>query len=210
MSCRRSLVMMMLVCCAAPARAASPREAMSVVSIRIHDYSRTDGQQLQQAERQVSDTYARIGVRLDWRSVVRPADVQAGKGTWPSDMTAVTIVVLAPEMVERLNLPLDVAGYAPITRDQGGRVAFVVGDRTRDIADQERIAHSQVLAGVISHELAHLLMPKRSHSRKGVMRARWRPGEFGEIDRQQFSAAEASAIRQMVRVMGGSPRRAGD
>lgn len=67
MLCLRSMVMMMLMCSAVSALAAAPRDAMSVVSIRIHDYSLIDGRQLQQAEREVTDTYARIGVRRPGR-----------------------------------------------------------------------------------------------------------------------------------------------
>jgi hypothetical protein len=207
---RRPMITMMLMCCAVCAQAASPGEATSAVTIRIHDYAGTDTEQLQRAEEQVSDTYASIGVRLDWRTIVRPAAVEAGKASWPPDVTAITIVVLAADMARRLHLPLDVAGYAPITREHGGRVAFVMGARTRDIAEGGNAPHAQVLAGVISHELAHLLMPERSHSSAGVMRARWRPWEFRDVDRQRFSASEASAIRQMVRTMGGNQSRVAD
>jgi Zn-dependent protease with chaperone function len=207
---RRSIVSMMLVCGAVSAQAATTRDAMSVVSIRVHDYALIEGRQLQQAERQVSDTYARIGVRLDWRGVVRPADVEAGKATWPTDVTTLTVVVLTAEMAERLNAPENVAGYAPINRERGGRVAFVFGDRARAIALAGGVEQSNVLAGVIAHELAHLLMPERSHSADGVMRADWNPGEFRRFHRQRFSDAEAVSIRQMVRMMGGSPSRVAD
>lgn len=49
------------------AMAAQPRESMSVVSIRVHDYAQTDRGHLQQAAREVSCIYEHIGVRLDWR-----------------------------------------------------------------------------------------------------------------------------------------------
>ncbi len=82
----RRLVFMLLLLGAAPAAlTAAPRESMSAVSIRIHDYSQFDGKQLQQAQRQVSETYRAIGVLLDWRDVVRPAEVAAGRAEWPTD-----------------------------------------------------------------------------------------------------------------------------
>ena len=205
MLCLRSVVVMMLVSCASPAIAA-PREMASVVSIRIHDYSQAPSRQLQQAQRLVSDTYERIGVRLDWRVRIRPAEVDAGRGVWPTDgVPSVTVVILSPAMADRLNLPVGVAGYAPITRERGGRVAYVVGDRVRTIASQGHVPRSSVLAGVIVHELAHLLMPARSHSNEGVMRANWNPPEFRYIDQERFSDVEAASIRQMVRKMSGGP-----
>ncbi|MGC4085641.1 MAG: hypothetical protein QM736_26830 [Vicinamibacterales bacterium] len=204
-------MMLLLIGVAHTAHAAAAREAMSAVSIRIHDYSEFDGAQLQQAQRQVSETYTRIGVRLDWREMVRPADVEAGRGSWPTDSPAtVTIVVLSKEMAGRLDVPMHVAGYAPIARGRGGRVAFVVGARTRGIAREGRVDPEDVLAGVISHEVAHLLMPDRSHSTIGLMRAHWTPAEFRQIRRKRFSTAEASTIRQSIRLMGGGPSRVAD
>ena len=69
MLCRRSIVLlMMLVCWASSTAAAAPREAMGAVSIRIYDYAKIDGRQLQRAERRVSAIYEQIGVRIDWRA----------------------------------------------------------------------------------------------------------------------------------------------
>lgn len=208
---RRSVLMLLLLGGAPAALTAAPRESMSAVSVRIHDYSRFEEQQLHQAQRQVSDTYTQIGVRLDWRTIVRPADIEAGTGEWPGDPQAtVTIVVLSEEMAARLRIAPQVAGYAPITREHGGRIAFVIGPRTRAIAEDGRVAPSQVLAGIISHELAHLLMPERSHSPMGLMRAHWTPAEFRLVRQKHFSTAEASAIRQSIRLIGGGPSRVAD
>jgi hypothetical protein len=212
MSCRSSVfVMLMLVCCVRSIAAASPPAADCAVSIRIHDYAHIEARQLQYAERQVSDAYTRIGVRLDWRRAVRPSEIEAGRGRWPDDAAFFTIVVLAPEMANKLALPSEVAGYAPITREHGGRVAYVLGGRTRDIAAAGGTDHATVLAAVIAHELAHLLMPARSHSPDGVMRALWNPAEFQRFYRERFSVAEGDSIRKaVVALRGGSPFRVAD
>jgi hypothetical protein len=212
MWCRCSVILMlMLVCCARSAAAASPRAVLDAVSVRIHDYAQIDVRQLQQAERQVSEAYARIGVRLDWKAIVRPSEIEAGRGRWPGEEAFFTIVVLGPEMANKLALPTDVAGYAPITREGGGRVAYVVGERTRAIAAAGQADHCTVLAAVIAHELAHLLMPARSHSPSGVMRANWNPGEFRRFNRERFSVAEGDSIRQaVVALRGGAALRVAD
>ncbi|MGE3956165.1 MAG: hypothetical protein AB7H96_05550 [Vicinamibacterales bacterium] len=199
----RCLVVMLLLMGGAPhVLGADLRGSTGAVSIRIHDYSGFDARQLQQAQAQTSDTYARIGVRLDWRETVRPAEVQAGRGEWPTDTQAtLTIVVLSTLMAERLEVPRHIAGYAPLTRDRGGRIAFVVGPRTQEIARQGSVEPPVVLAGVISHEVAHLLMPHRSHSDDGLMRAKWTPAEFRHVRRRRFTVDEAAAILQTVRSM---------
>lgn len=208
---RRSVLMLLLLGAAPVAATAVPRESMSAVSIRIHDYSGFDAQQLQQAQRQTSDTYTKIGVRLDWRTVVRPAEIEAGSGVWPADPQAtLTIVVLSDEMAGRLRIPPEIAGYAPVSRERGGRIAFVIGPRTRHIAAQGHADPSSVLAGIISHEVAHLMMPERSHSTMGLMRAHWTPAEFRRVRQKQFSTAEASAIRQSIRLLDGGPSRVAD
>jgi len=212
MLCRRSIVLlMMLVCWAGSTVAASPREAMGAVSIRIYDYAQIDRRQLQRAQRRVSAIYEEIGVRIDWRAAVKPSEIEGGREQWPHDPPAhVTVVVLASAMGRRFNLRGDVAGYAPITRERGGRVAYIFGERTRAIAAEAIVDQSDVLAGVIAHELAHLLMPQRSHSRDGVMRPNWTPAEFKALNRERFSASEADSIRQTVQAMGATPSRVAD
>lgn len=206
----RSVLVMMLVGGATSAMAAQPRESMSVVSIRVHDYAQTDRRHLQQAEREVSRIYEQIGVRLDWRAPLRPAELEATQATWPADVTMVTLVVLAPAMSARLKAPDDVAGYAPVSRERGGRVAFIFGGRTRDIATSGEVSQGKVLAGVMAHELAHLLNPRGTHSPNGVMRAQWTAAEFKRVNRQRFSDAEGASIRQTVHALGGGPMRVAD
>jgi Zn-dependent protease with chaperone function len=206
----RSVLVMMLVGGATSAMAAQPRESMSVVSIRVHDYAQTDRRHLQQAAREVSRIYEHIGVRLDWRAPLRPAELEATHAPWPRDVAMVTLVVLAPAMSDRLHAPEDVAGYAPLSRERGGRVAFIFGGRARDIATSGEVSQGKVLAGVMAHELAHLLNPRGTHSSEGVMRAHWTPSEFKRVNRQRFSDAEGSSIRQTVRALGGGPMRVAD
>ena len=66
------------------------------------------------------------------------------------------------------------------------------------------------MAGVMAHELAHLLNPRGTHSSEGVRRAHWTPSEFTHVNRQRFSDAEGSSIRQTVRALGGGPMRVAD
>jgi Zn-dependent protease with chaperone function len=196
--------LMMLVCWASSTAAASPREAVGAVSIRIYDYAQIDGRQLQRAEHRVSSIYEQIGVRIDWRAAVKPAEIESGLGQWPHDPPAhVTVVVLASTMSTGSNCRVTWRGMHRSPGNTGGRVAYIFGARTRAIAAEATVQESEVLAGVIAHELAHLLMPQRSHSRDGVMRPHWTPAEFRSLNRERFSASEADSIRQTIRAMGG-------
>jgi hypothetical protein len=198
---------LMLLCCATPLVAAPPTQGAGAVSIRVHDYAGIDAGQLQQAQEQVRESFQQIGVAVEWRESFRPNDLESGRAAAPTDpLAALTVVIMDRRMTMRLRMPLDVAGYAPVTRTGGGRVAYVAGDRTLDIAAAGLVPQQQVLAGVMIHEIAHLLMPGRSHSLRGVMRAHWSPEEFRRIDRARFTAEEASSIREAVVAMSGPGR----
>jgi hypothetical protein len=211
---RRWLVAAMLMCSASPLMADPrdiARESTRELTARVYDYARFDRHQLQRAQRQVTETYAAAGVRLVWYSAVVPERIEAGKDTWPTDgVTTITVVVLGEAMGAQRGVPDEVAGYAPITREGGGRIAYVVGDRIRRIADDGLVTPWEVMAGVITHEIAHLLMPERKHAADGVMRAIWNPVEFRQVPMQRFSQAEAMSLRRMVSSLGGGIARVAD
>jgi hypothetical protein len=172
------------------------------VSVRLYDYADLDEREQQRAQRQVSRAYAAIGVLLDWLGPIRLSPSPTAEESWSGDRAArIAVIVLSADMALRHRLGPETAGFAPITHADGGRVAYVVGDRVERIARIGRVDTSGVLAGVITHEIAHLLMPERSHSAFGMMRAQWHPEEFRNLDRQRFSEPEAASIRRSVRAL---------
>lgn len=188
-----------------PAAPAAAELASRTVSIRIHDYAHLDERDLLEAQRLVSSIYAAVGVLLDWRCPVRPDEVQRGLHPWPTDgAPALTILAITSGMSSRLGVKPGVAGYAAVTPEGGGRLAFVVADRTAATARRADLPHTRVLSSVMAHELAHLLMPARAHSRSGIMRPRWDPWEFAEKLRQPFSSDETRDIRLSVASLAGA------
>ncbi len=182
-----------------PAAPAAAELASRTVSVRVHDYAHLDNRELSEAQRLVSAIYEAVGVLLDWRSAVRPAEVERGLATWPADgAPALTILAITSGMSRRLGMQTGVAGYAAVSRDRGGRLCFIVADRTAATARRADLAHTRVLSSVIAHELAHLLMPNRSHSRSGIMRPLWDPWDFAEQLPHAFSSDEARDIRSTV------------
>ena len=206
---RRQLMALVLMCIASSA-AAAPHDTPRTVSARIYDYAHFNRHQLQRAQQQVSETYRAAGVTLEWHRTVSPDLIEAGKGRWPSDgITNLTVVVLGAHMDTKLGVLPDVAGYAPITRDAGGRIAYVLGGRVRGIAIDGKVESWVVMAGVITHEVAHLLMPEREHAADGVMRAHWNPSE-SRVPVQRFSEAEALSLRRTVSSLEGQIARVAD
>ena len=189
-----------------PVAPAAAELASRTVSVRIHDYAYLDGREVSDAQRLVSAIYAAVGVVLDWRAPVRPPEVQRGLRDWPADgAPTLTILVITSSMSRRLSVEKGVAGYAAVSRGSGGRLCFVVADRTEATARRADLEHARVLASVIAHELAHLLMPDRSHSREGIMRPLWNPWEFRDAMRHAFSSDEARDIRRSVARLAAGP-----
>lgn len=133
-----------------PTAPAVAEHASRTVSVRIHDYAHLDEQDLIEAERLVSAIYEAVGVLLDWRAPVRPADVERGLRTWPTDgRPALTILAITSGMSRRLGIQTGVAGYAAVSPEQGGRLCFIVADRTAATARRAELAHTRVLSSVI-------------------------------------------------------------
>lgn len=191
---------------AAPALAAPAAVTASTVTIRIHDYAHVSSRQIQTAQDHVSETFARIGIDAIWRPAVRtrdPGPSQARENE-PEDASLV-VMLITGDMADRIRLPGGVAGYAATAADETGRVAFVVADRTEKIARQGPVAHADVLGGVMAHEVAHLLLPGRPHSADGMMRSKWLPRDFIDLERHLFSDEEIVIIRQSVASLARTP-----
>ena len=62
----------------------------------------------------------------------------------------------------------------------------------------------QLLGTVAAHELGHLLLGKRSHSRWGIMEPRWQVEELRQLGmgRLRFNAEESQLMRNRVGVLG--------
>lgn len=207
----RHQLMAVIVMCIASSATAAPRDTSRTVLARIYDYAHVDLHQLERAQQQVSETYQAAGVNLEWLRTVSPALIDAGKACWPTDGTsAINVILLGAHMGRRLDQHPEIAGYAPITRNAGGRIAYVVGERIQAIAENGHVEYWTVIAGVMTHEIAHLLMPERTHSTDGVMRPHWNPDEFKQVPKQRFSEAEASSLRRTVSSLEGHRVRVAD
>lgn len=200
-----------LVLVASPAFTEPKKGPAGAITARIYDYARVERGQLQSAQQQVADIYRAIGVVIEWRDTARPAAIANGTEQWPTDEDAMfTIALITTGMAERVKLPPDVAGFAATDHDRGGRMAFIVVDRTQGIARGGRLFHFQVLGGVITHELAHLLLPRRSHSRSGIMRPTWSAADFASPGHQTFARDDAASIRNSVVALGTARARIAD
>ena len=90
-------------------------------------------------------------------------------------------------------------GFAVIDPDtHGAKMATVFHDQVEAVARRTGVARSELLGRALAHEVGHLLLGVRGHSRTGLMRAVWtdeeltrdRPSDwmFTSADRQKLQA----------------------
>ena len=102
----------------------------------------------------------------------------------------------------RAKLPL---GEALVDEGERGTFATVYASRVRWLARMARTDPAVLLGRVVAHELGHLLIGRKAHSDKGLMRANWshrdvrsaRPGDWA------FSAEDVAAMSRGGVVMEG-------
>lgn len=94
-----------------------------------------------------------------------------------------------------------VLGVAPRGQGAPGRVGYVFYDAARAKALRHELPIGVLLGYAMAHELAHLLLPRESHSDAGVMRLQWRGADLRQIRLQalRFDPRDGSQICEALR-----------
>jgi hypothetical protein len=180
-------------------------ECELAVTVQIHDYARVRDESLARASDIVSRLYGKIGVRTEWIGVVRPrerrTDSDGREGSRRSQIGQVTILVLTPQMADRGRMGKDVLGLAAVPEEGMGRIAYVIYDRVRASAAAAAMNEIELLGFVMAHEIGHLLLPRGSHLKDGVMKGHLERRDLQQLDvrTMEFTATEASQIRDVVK-----------
>jgi hypothetical protein len=184
---------------------ASERPAVEQsVTVQIHDYAQVPNDSLSSATAMVSRMYEKIGVRIEWMGVVRQGDRHARserrEETSQTAIAQMTIIILTPKMAARGQVAEGVLGFAAVADEGMGRICYAIFDRVRSVALSIPTSESQVLGFVMAHEIGHLLLPRGSHSVKGLMRDHWDVRDLRRIDlmKLQFSEDQATQIRATI------------
>jgi hypothetical protein len=155
--------------------------------LQMHNLAGAPAAVVHQAEAELGRMYDSVGVHLDW-------DEAANRRA--SDPTIVRVVLLPYETGDLRYTPDTVLGAALRTaRDTP--LVYVFYRRVRAEAERYAVSTPLVLACAMAHELGHLLLPGRRHSRDGLMRACWSSDDFHRADQGllRFSADEAALVR---------------
>jgi hypothetical protein len=167
-----------------------------VVRVRVYDYAGIAPETLTEAQSVAASFYTAIDIAIDWAPTMGPrapkrSDVENGR------LQDFTINVLSRNMVARRAWPSGAIGSAVVAPEGGGRIAYVLYDRLKDAAAAAGWQEKELLAVVIAHELAHLLLPPGSHSSDGLMRKGWDVAELRQFQPSSlaFTPEQTALIR---------------
>jgi hypothetical protein len=175
---------------------AAERRTATTVTLRIHDYVGVPGESLTRAQSLVSGFYDRVGVRTRW---ARTVERRRG-GLVSGPIEDVTVIVLNHRMAEGSTTETGTLGFAAVTRQPPGRVAYVIYDRVDVTATDSDWTLADLLSVVITHEIAHLYLPPGSHSAAGLMRGMWTVDDLRRTDPSglRFTEHQAELLRAGV------------
>jgi hypothetical protein len=157
--------------------------------LQLHDFAGVPPPVLHEAARELARVYDAIGVRVEWDHAAQ----HTGEGA------ALHVILVAREGGD-LRRPRDSVMAATLWTASGTPVVYVFYRRVEAEAARYGVSAALVLACALAHEIGHVLMPERGHSREGLMRACWGHDDFHRANQGQlrFSADEAAIISERV------------
>jgi len=183
---------------------AAESTADQTITVQIQDHAHVPEASLSKAAAMVTRMYERIGVRIQWTGVVRwdggHARFDHREETSHDALGQLTIIILNPKMADRGRVAPGVLGFAAVPDEGMGRIAYAVYDRVRSIALEVPTSDSNLLGFVMAHEIGHLMLPRGSHTRSGLMKSDWDVRDLARVDLQklQFSELQAEQIRSTI------------
>jgi len=149
--------------------------------VTMYDYAHVGSDTIGFAQQIATDVYRKAGVTIDWID---------GCADGPHSFH---INLLPAKMMKHVKVSGAALGFA----GSGSQTADVIYDRVIAVAFSQRMPGGQILGFVMAHELGHLLLPSRSHSSSGLMRAAM-DLELAKATNLWFTPEQAALIASKV------------
>jgi urease accessory protein UreE len=176
---RAAVIVLVVIALAGAGGSVHAEEASSVrhLPVAVCDNEHLPPEVLVAAEQVAADVYRDIGIAVDW--IHNECSPTEGR--------------LAVSVVSRATAGIDVSDYTLGFAESGTLDATVLYDRVHAFARRYRVKCEVLLGYAVAHELGHLLLPPKSHSAEGVMRATI-DLEMASARRLRFTAEQGTLI----------------
>jgi hypothetical protein len=170
------------------------------ISIHLYNLSGIPARTLDRATREASGIFARQDVTINWTAGLPEAEEvhitdQHGVTAFRDDRVRPFLVVRVGRGLAS-NASNGVLGVS-LPHAQFGISVTVFQDRVEDLCQDVGQDFALLLGHVIAHEIGHVMLASNAHSKKGIMRARWRQDEFdlAAMRRLGFNRQQGAEIR---------------
>jgi hypothetical protein len=135
------------------------------VFVHIENHAAVPPETVADAREQLAHIFEAAGVRIE--SSADPDHDRCAHGL------AVHVLLLGGARGERFIKTEQVKRRALAQANSDARRVYVFWDRVGPAVDHQAVAHRDALGLVIAHELGHVLLPSREHSRDSIMQANY-------------------------------------
>jgi len=172
-------------------------EPVRRVRIKVFNQAGAPSRRVLAAEKKAALIFRWAGIAADWLDCSVDASghyhlPECERAWMPADVELVITDYPGPHLSQ-----FALGCSKPDPQDGYARIFYL---RIQKEARERSMTESDVMALVIAHEIGHLLLRSRSHSRAGVMRARF-GGEEWERARKnhlRFAPEQSSAMQETV------------
>ena len=173
------------------------------ITVRVYNYAQVPQGSLARAERKATRVFRKIGEETVWLNC--PLD-KAKYDEVPECLerfgsTDLGLRISPRFKAELLPVPRSAFGWALLTSEGGrGSDASIFYHRVKKLSQRGAFSLSMILGHVMAHEVGHLLLRTVNHSRKGIMRAHWKPKDLhrAAMGDLEFTPQQAERIRSEV------------
>jgi hypothetical protein len=164
-----------------------PKRLKAGITIRVLNPASIPASTLRKAEQMAGDVLDAAGIEITWRECPCPPELGPHE-FW------LHLLKNRPPRIRG-----DATGFAVLMHGQEGAVSYagVVWPAVEEVASSLETEISDVLGATVAHEIGHILLGSKTHTRGGIMSSRFERAEMrmaasGEL---RFSPEQAQRMR---------------
>jgi hypothetical protein len=160
---------------------------------------------LMHAEKDASTVFDQAGIDIEWKNCGKEEIVEGmAAGKRCGEAAYPTRLVLRIQRRPR-GLIAEPMGVAFLSEGGQGAYCDVFLEPMEELQRTQPVSLDVLLGHVAAHEIAHLLLGPRSHSMRGVMRARWGMQAVEELKRGTlgFDSKQSEAMVERLEIADG-------